>query len=765
MYKLLIITAMTIIFGLNAAHAETDGEKCFKAYRDNITNLEKAYPVCLEAAKAGDASAQHYVGSMYESGNGVKQDLTEAAVWYHKSATQGDAIAQYALAQMYEKGSGVKQNSVDALAWLRKSAEQGNESAQYDLGVLYMKGTSVKQDSAEALAWLHKSAAQTSRFDDILGGYLVTDKEDTATTEVISWLRKAAERGDVLAQKTLGMMYYRGTRIKKNYDEAVVWYRKAAEQGDTEEQKRLGKLYESGTGVKQDYTEAVSWYRKAAEQGDSEAQSTLGMMYYFGKGIKQDYAEAVKWQKLRAEKGEIAAESFLCDMYYYGGHGLKRDYYEAFRWCSKSARNGFGDDQNALGNMYYEGNGVEKSISLAESWYRKAAAQDNKYAQYNLGEMYYSGKGVPKSFKEAFKWYQKSADNDHKESQWQVGYMYYTGEGVTQDNVKALAWFTLASTNDIKKAELRDKLEKNFKPEEVQQAQDLAITIKAGIDQKREQLHASILQKSTDPHQNTRTKPAIEGLAVPSGIKPTFTTHDYAVVIGIEKYRTVPKTEHASADARMVRDYLKALGIPERNIEFLADDRATLSDIRKVIETKLPNMVKANSRVIVYYAGHGAPGTVRGESYLVPYDGDPSFLADTAYPLSRLYDRLSRLKAKEVLVILDSCFSGSGGRSVIAKNIRPLVMVKDTPPPSSNKMIVLTSARGSQITTSLPEVGHGAFTYFFLRALQEGNRDIGEVYAYLKDRVTEEAKRQNVDQTPTISPEPAKLKGRFVFAR
>ncbi len=246
---------------------------------------------------------------------------------------------------------------------------------------------------------------------------------------------------------------------------------------------------------------------------------------------------------------------------------------------------------------------------------------------------------------------------------------------------------------------------------------------------------------------------------------PIFTTNDIAIIIGIEKYRSVPPTEYAAADAGMVRDYLKALGISDRNIEFLSDDRATLSDIRKVIETKLPNMVKANSRVIVYYAGHGAPGTTKGESYLVPYDGDPSFLADTAYPLSRLYDRLSRLNAKEVLVILDSCFSGAGGRSVLAKNTRPLVMVKDTPPPTSKKMIVMTSSRGSQITTSLAETGHGAFTYFFLRALQEGNRDIGEVYAYLNPRVTEEAKRQNVDQTPTISPAADKLKGRFLFAR
>lgn len=329
----------------------------------------------------------------------------------------------------------------------------------------------------------------------------------------------------------------------------------------------------------------------------------------------------------------------------------------------------------------------------------------------------------------------------------------------------------MAAATDEKARSIRDSLERTLERDDIRKAQQLATQYQQEISQRKfaaaqvNNSESKIYVANISPLQHKAKSLLFPSLIPAPSAKPIFTANDIAVIIGIEKYRSVPPTEYAVADASMVRDYLKALGVPERNIEYLTDDRATLSDIRKVIEAKLPNMVKVSSRVIVYYAGHGAPGAARGESYLVPYDGDPSFLPDTAYPLSRLYDRLSRLKAKEILVILDSCFSGAGGRSVLAKNTRPLVMVKDTPPPASKNMIVLTSSRGSQITTSLSEVGHGAFTYFFLRAIQEGSRDISEVYAYLQPRVTEEAKRQNVDQTPAISPVPAKLKSRFLFAR
>ena len=80
-------------------------------------------------------------------------------------------------------------------------------------------------------------------------------------------LVKKAEAGDAKAQSELGMCYFKGKGVAKDYEEAVKWWTKAAEQGYARAQLDLGSRYYWGEGVAQDKQEAVKWYTKAAKQG------------------------------------------------------------------------------------------------------------------------------------------------------------------------------------------------------------------------------------------------------------------------------------------------------------------------------------------------------------------------------------------------------------------------------------------------------------------------------------------------------------------
>lgn len=240
--------------------------------------------------------------------------------------------------------------------------------------------------------------------------------------------------------------------------------------------------------------------------------------------------------------------------------------------------------------------------------------------------------------------------------------------------------------------------------------------------------------------------------------------NDLAVVIGIERYHMIPHSDYSYADAKLVRSYLQALGLPKRNIKFLSDSGATRSSFTKYLERWLKNRVKKDSRVFIYYSGHGSPNPVSGEAYLMPYDGDPNYLAETAYPLKRLYKNLGMLKAKEVVVFLDSCFSGAGGRSVLAKGARPLVTTTRRLAIAPN-MAVMSATQGAQISTSSEEKGHGVFTYYLLKAIKAGKGDLSEIYEYLKPLVEDEAAGLNVTQSPSLRPAPEKIKGRFILRR
>ena len=193
---------------------------------------------------------------------------------------------------------------------------------------------------------------------------------------------------------------------------------------------------------------------------------------------------------------------------------------------------------------------------------------------------------------------------------------------------------------------------------------------------------------------------------------------------------------------------MEALGVPGRNIVYLPGSKAVRSSLEKYLEDWLPKLAKADSRVYFYFSGHGAPDPATGETYLVPWDGDPDYLARTAYPVKRLYQRLSALKAREVLVALDTCFSGAGGRSVLPKGARPLVV--KIAAPEAGRLTVLTASSGSEISGSLPEQGHGMFTYFLLKSLNEGKTDVQDVYRALVPEVQDEARRVNREQTPQL---------------
>lgn len=222
----------------------------------------------------------------------------------------------------------------------------------------------------------------------------------------------------------------------------------------------------------------------------------------------------------------------------------------------------------------------------------------------------------------------------------------------------------------------------------------------------------------------------------------------HAVVVGIERYReSLPRADFAAGDARLAAEYFKRLGVPEANVAVLVDERATRGDFEKYFERWLPNRVEAGDEVYVYFSGHGAPNPAKGDAYLVPYDGDPTYIEQTGYPLAKLYAQLAKLPARSVTVAMDSCFSGAGGRSVLAKGARPLVSVVSGDVPA--KVTVLSASAGDQISNSYQEKGHGLFTYFLLKGLKEKGADFKAAFDYLKPEVARVARREyNADQDP-----------------
>lgn len=240
------------------------------------------------------------------------------------------------------------------------------------------------------------------------------------------------------------------------------------------------------------------------------------------------------------------------------------------------------------------------------------------------------------------------------------------------------------------------------------------------------------------------------------GFSAKASPNDVALIVGVEKYQNVPNADFAERDAATVKEYMKSLGVTDENIVLLIGQRATRTGLAKYVEEWLPRNVKPGSRVYFYYSGHGAPDPADGASYLVPYDGDPAFLKTSAYPLSKLYESLALLKSKQTVVMLDSCFSGSGGRSVLAKGLRPLVNMKHTAVPANSPISIMTASSSAEVTGSMEDQGHGLFTYHLLKGLQGGaakggHIDLESLFIFVRKAVTNGARLQNREQTPQLT--------------
>lgn len=232
-------------------------------------------------ATQGDSNAQYQLATRYYSGKDVKQDYSQAAMWYRRAADQDNMDAQYSLGNMYLLGEGVQQDNNIAAQWYARAAKQGHASAQNNLDSLKIE----IETEPEPLEIKPLSVAEV----------------EMAAQEIES--EPAGPRNDARLLYELGLAHSFGDGVKQDYQAAFNYFLESARKGYAAAQYKTGVAYAYGEGVKQDYAQAAEWYAKAAEQGHMIAQRNLATMYLNGNGIKQDRVKAMAWYQVIANSG------------------------------------------------------------------------------------------------------------------------------------------------------------------------------------------------------------------------------------------------------------------------------------------------------------------------------------------------------------------------------------------------------------------------------------------------------------------------------
>lgn len=256
--------------------------------------------------------------------------------------------------------------------------------------------------------------------------------------------------------------------------------------------------------------------------------------------------------------------------------------------------------------------------------------------------------------------------------------------------------------------------------------------------------------------------------ALPDTLRSDTAPADWGLIIGIEQYARLPQVPFARKDALVIEDYFhKVLGVPQENIIMLLDNHATKARIEGFIKYYLPDKVTRETKLYIYFAGHGAPDIKAGAACLVPYDGDTRFLKTTSYQLRQLYADLDKLPIRQSYVFLDSCFSGVAARAsdMLNTGTRPaLIHVADVSL-KSKKVVAFSASSAGETSNAYEETRHGLFTFFLLKAIRgeaDANADnelsIQEVYNFVSQQVSKAARRMGAEQNPDILPDLEKIK-------
>lgn len=159
------------------------------------------------------------------------------------------------------------------------------------------------------------------------------------------------------------------------------------------------------------------------------------------------------------------------------------------------------------------------------------------------------------------------------------------------------------------------------------------------------------------------------GLVVPlpDGGSVELYSDYYALIIGNSDYQYFPKLKGVKKDVQDIKAMFEGMGIPTLVKENL-NARQMSETLNRFIDEQGS---KPNRGLILYYAGHGYTEKLYNDDtlgYIIPIDAplygkDRSGFRQSSISMNQIRDYAKLIQSKHVLMIFDSCFSGSIFRS------------------------------------------------------------------------------------------------------
>lgn len=530
------------------------------------------------------------------------------------------------------------------------------------------------------------------------GEYVAYDRANYATALKV-WL-PAAQQGDVNAMNYVGEIYEQGLGVEPDYPLAAEWFRKAADKGHSPSMINLGSLYEAGRGVPQDLTQAMNWYRKAS----GLTTGTLELVTQEEEARRKAAAEETERLRaeviqLRTQLDDTRAELDIREQ----ALSTSRQALAAAQAEAAAARN----DQAKAAQASQRVAELERAIRLQQRDVEMARAESERLL---------SALGVEPT--------QRGPAPEGAQPQIQV---IAPRLATTRSGVLAAPLLAAVPTYEvvgrvypadrltalkINDRDYKDKVDADglFQLELELMAGDTPVEIQAITKDGLSAAQSFLITRDRGG--------SAAGKRVTSKLFERRMRSDLgsfkALVIGNNAYGNgFTPLNTAVADATAVAEVLR---------ERYGYQVTLLTDVgREVIIAKLAELTidaKKTDNLLVYYAGHGQIDD-KGQGYWIPVDGrsgDPASWVSN----DQVSDYIAASELKHVLVVADSCYSGT----LSGNAIRPIPLdakEEDLLFISRVKARTVITSGGLQPVLDDGGGGHSIFAQAFLTTLRQAD--------------------------------------------
>jgi hypothetical protein len=581
---------------------------------------------------------------------------------------------------------------------------------------------------------------KTSAVDcEIRGGeYVAYDRADYRTALKV-WLPQA-EAGDPEAQNYVGQIYEKGLGLKEDYKTAAYWYEKSAEQGFSEAQINLGYLYEKGLGVAQDSAKALNLYRNASgiENDNLEFASTIEVARVsqdqLAKLQRELEAEQQKNLRLQEEMVSVRDQMNNLDQELALARAQKRSKELELRLAQSEQSDGV--DPAMEQQLQAEITDYEQQLSAGEKALRdfqskekslEKEIEDNTLqlasAELNQGRMSIQLIDPPMSITRGVRGAVVEESVKEKEIFGKINVPGGLEELLINNSLHELDEFSMFWANV--------PLQGSITPvdivaiDKLGQKVDYSFTIFSDQTPNKE---ATLIQ-STDLKVGRYR----------------------ALIIGNNSYQGIPSLSTAVADAQATDRVLRERYGFETTVLLNANRYEILSSLDEMRRT-----MTADDNLLIYYAGHGEIDRVNDRGYWLPVDADPERRANWISNIA-ITDIINAIPARHIMVIADSCYSGTLGQTNLAAG-----GAEGQIQPSAEWVAAMSEVNARTVLTSggvrpVLDIGggeHSVFAKAFLSVLNENNTLLEghSLYRQVMRQMRVSMARINQAQVPEYAP-------------